>query len=373
MDARVLRQVEFLAPGHEVVVAAFGAPPSMPDVEFVELRQDMPGGLRGRAEAAGRAGLRLLGLYGAAYRLDARVRMWRDALTRAKPVDAIVVNDLVGLPLARAVGGAVPLVFDAHEHWTSESASWTRRQRLSMRGAHEWIVSRLVPRVAGMMTVSPGIARDYEERTGVRADLVTNAPFFQPLGPSPVSEPIRLIHVGVADERRRLENMIEAVRSLDGRFTLDMVLARDNEYRRRLDRLAASDSRIRVLPPVPARELVTFANDYDVGIYLFPAQYPNQIHSLPNKLFDYIQARLAVAIGPSPAMAEIVREWDCGVVSTSFATEAFAESLARLTIADVDRMKRNADSAARVLTADNNREVVVSVVRRAIDSGGSPG
>jgi len=366
-DARVLRQIDFLASEYDVVVAAFGSRPPLDDgLQFIALTRQPPGRLRRRAESAARVGLRLAGSYRSAYWLDARARRWRAELAGALPVAAIVVNDIIGLPLAQAVGGDVPIVFDAHEHWTSESASWSRRHRLSMRRAHEWILDTYVPRTAGMMTVSPGIARDFEERTNVSPRLVTNAPFFQALRPSAVTEPIRLVHIGVADERRRLEDTIEAVRLLGGRFTLDLVLARDNDYRLRLERLAASEPGIRVLPAVPVDELLSFANTYDVGVFLLPARFPNQVHVLPNKLFDYIQARLAVAIGPSQEMAAVVREWNCGVISESFTAEAFAASLAELDHDEVSRLKANSDRAAHVLTAENNRDVVLEVVREAV-------
>ena len=371
MDSRAQRQLDFLSGEYEVVSAAFGPGVPVDGVEFVELPSRPPGSLRPRAESAARAGLRLMGRYEPAYWLDGRVRLWRDRLESVLPVDAILVHNLFALPLAGAVGGDTPIVYDAQEHWTSESASWTRLQRLSMRGAHEWIVDRSVASTAAMMTVSPGIARDFERRAGVSAQLVTNAPYFRPLQPSPVGEPIRLLHMGVADERRRLEDTIEAVASLDERFTLDLVLVRDNDYRRRLERLAAGEPRIRVLRPVPPDEITTFANGYDVGVHLFPARLPNQVHSLPNKFFDYIQARLAVAIGPSPAMAEIVQDWDCGVISPSFAPEDFAAALGQLTAAEVERLKRNSDRAAHVFTAENDRQTLLSLVREAIELGAS--
>jgi glycosyltransferase involved in cell wall biosynthesis len=217
-------------------------------------------------------------------------------------------------------------------------------------------------------TVSPPIVRDYAERTGVPTSLVTNAPYFRELAPSDVSEPIRLVHVGVADERRRLEDTIDAVRRLGGRVTLDLALARDNEYRGRLERMAAPYDFIRVLPPVPQEELISMANGYDVGVHLMPVNLLNHLYSLPNKLFDYIQARLAVAIGPSPAMAEVVHEWDCGIVSASHSPEDFAEALSRLTVAEVTRLKQNADRAAHVLNAESNRKTVLSAVGEAIGS-----
>ena len=263
--ARVWRQAEFLSEHYDVVLASLGPASMPPGVEHLELPVDpRTSPLGARAQSAARVALRLAGRYSTAYWLDGRMRRWRDELSRALPVDAIVVNHLFAVPLAKAVGGRVPVVFDAHEHWTSESASWSGLQRASMRRAHEWIVDRFVSETAGMTTVSEGIAHDFRERVGVAPRLVTNAPPFAPLEPTEVHDPIRLIHIGLADERRRLEDTIAAVRLLDDRFTLDLVLARENEYRRRLEQLAAEDERVRVLPPVPSEQLVAFANDYDV-------------------------------------------------------------------------------------------------------------
>ena len=163
-DARVLRQVEFLSADYEVVLAAFGPKPSLPPgAAYVPLPPRKPVRIRGRAESLARIGARLTGRYEAAYWLDQAVRGWRTELERELPVDAILVNDLHGLPLARALGDDVPVVFDAHEHWTSESASWTRRQRISMRGAHEWIVDRFVPADRGHDDGLGGDSWDYRE------------------------------------------------------------------------------------------------------------------------------------------------------------------------------------------------------------------
>ena len=366
---RVTRQIGFLADEFDVVGAAYDSPKALPVTDFVELEPAFPASGIRHMESAGRIALRAFSLYRQAYWLDTRLRRWRRQLEELSPIDAIVANDLFGLPLAASLGGGTPVIFDAHEHWASESGFWSAAQRLSMRRAHDWIVDTYVPRLSGMTTVSAGIARDFESRTGVTPAVVTNAPFYHQLEPTPVADPIRLIHFGFADERRRLEDTIEAVRSLDGRFTLDLVLMRFNDYRRRLERLAAeSGPGIRVLPPKPAAELISFANDYDIGVFLIPeGNHPQHLYALPNKLFDFIQARLAVAIGPSPEMAAIVEEWGCGVVSKSASPADFAATLGGLTRPDIERMKKNSDRAARTLTAENNRHIFLEVVRTAID------
>ena len=210
--ARVKRQAAFLAPEFAVIMASPGPDPATPHAEFLALPSPPAGRVRPALEAAMRPGLRAIGRYERAYWYNRQVRAWAEALKTALPVDAVVVNELFALPLARSLGAEVPVLFDAHEHWTSESASWSRWQRLSMRGAHEWIVDRFVPGTAGMMTVSEGIVRDFSARAGVAPVLVTNAPFFEALQPSPVRRPLRLLHVGIADERRRLEDTIAAMR-----------------------------------------------------------------------------------------------------------------------------------------------------------------
>ena len=84
-------------------------------------------------------------------------------------------------------------------------------------------------------------------------------------------------------------------------------------YRDELVARADAIEGVRVLPALPMRELVKEANAYDIGLYLLGEANANHRAALPNKFFEFIQARLALAIGPSPEMARIVNEyglWD---------------------------------------------------------------
>jgi hypothetical protein len=114
-------------------------------------------------------------------------------------------------------------------------------------------------------------------------------------------------------------------------------------------------------------KIVELSAGYDVGLYLLPPNNFNHAMALPNKLFEFIQARLAVAIGPSPEMARIVREFDCGIVADDFTPATLARALNSLTAADVDRMKAGSEKAAHVYTAENYaekvREIVTSVLK----------
>ena len=74
--------------------------------------------------------------------------------------------------------------------------------------------------------------------------------------------------------------------------------------------------------------------------------------ALPNKFFEFIQARLAIAIVPSPEMARLTREFDCGVVAEDFSSLSLARALTGLTAQGIDWMKRGADRAARMHNAE---------------------
>lgn len=373
-DPRVDRQIDFLRAEHRVVAAGFG-PPAYDDVEFVELEQadpSVPARLWGRAL---RLATGLLRLHRLGYWRDPDHRGWRRAFERAD-VDLVIANDMAVLPLAFAVAGGAPVVFDAHEYSPSEFET-SRLWRLLARPRVRWICRRYLPRVMGMMAVSQGIADRYERDFGVGSVVVTNASRFEPLAPSEVADPIRLVHFGWPDPQRRLEDTLAAMELLNEHYSLDLFLMVGDGSRRHLEALkerAGGDPRVRFRDPVPMRDLPRVANPYDIGVFLLPPQHVNQEFTLPNKFFDYIQGRIVPAIGPSPEMARIVREWDCGIVAEDHTPEAFAAAIAGTSRERLTELKRNVDRAARQLSAERNRPIVLDVVARALgEAASSPG
>ena len=168
--------------------------------------------------------------------------------------------------------------------------------------------------------------------------------------------------------------MIQAVKQLDGRMTLDLALLQnDPGYLHGLAALAASTRGVSVLEPIPLPELVTRANAYDAGLVFFPPLTTNLAHALPNKFFDLIQARVAVVTGPSQEIASIVREFGCGVVAPDFTPDALASTLRELTPGRIAALKQGAGRAAEVHNAEANPAMVLAVVDEALRSRGPDG
>jgi hypothetical protein len=119
----------------------------------------------------------------------------------------------------------------------------------------------------------------------------------------------------------------------------------------------------------PFCDLPRYLNQYDVGLYLLPPTNFNYQLALPNKLFEFVQARLAVAIGPSLEMARLVREYDCGIVSDEFSPESLARRLNELDREHIDHFKQRSHFAARELCFEKNSEVLLGMINRLMGSG----
>ena len=283
---------------------------------------------------------------------------------RSIEADAAIANDIRALPLAAAL--RLPVVFDAHEYAPDELGDelWWR---MVTQPLVRWQCREYIPGVAAMMTVSEGIADAYERSYGVRATVVPNSAPYADLDPTEVHRPIRILHHGLAQHGRGLDEMLRLADLLDGRFTLDFVLVEASPgYRDGLIRRAAHNPSVRFPPPVPMPELVRMANGYDIGLFLLPPNNLNRRYALPNKFFEFIQARLAIAIGPSPEMARLVRQHGCGVVAADFTPEALAAELSGLDAAGIAAFKRASHAAAAELNAERDAASVLSLVEAAL-------
>ena len=118
--------------------------------------------------------------------------------------------------------------------------------------------------------------------------------------------------------------------------------------------MIASRNNVFLVPCVPTDEIVLFTNKYDIGLYILEPTNFNNANALPNKFFEFIQSRLAIAIGPSPEMAKIIEKTKNGIVAEDFTPKRMAEKLNLLTYENIDLMKEKSNLLAQSLNADEN-------------------
>ena len=362
-DARVKRQVQFVSGDYSVVTAGNGNP-NIDGVEYIDC-------LPSRYPALQKVIGSLLLLFKFHEAFYWRSKHIKDAYNKLKneQFDLVIANDFDALPLAvRLAGNQKKVIWDAHEYSPKQVGNdW--KWRLIVQPFREYMCKKYIPQLNGMMTVCQGIADEYHKNFGGMSIIVTNAPNYQKLAPQKTDyNNIKLIHHGQVSPSRKLEITIDMMNHLDDRFSLDLylMLAGKEDYLDWLKEKAKGNKRINFLPGMKPEEIPKIINQYDIGVFILPPTSFNYRFALPNKFFEFIQARLAVAIGPSPEMARIIKENNNGIIADNFEAKTMAGLLNQLSAEDIDKFKSRSDSIAWETSSEKNKEKMLAMINQLL-------
>ncbi|CAM2803163.1 capsular biosynthesis protein [Helicobacter burdigaliensis] len=284
--------------------------------------------------------------------------------------DVIFCHDLVLLPIVLENKKNAKVIFDAREYYPRQLENNERWLRL-FADFNDYLCKTYLPKVDYMYTVCEGIAEEYQKNYGVKCDVITSAAKYFAPPPQEITtlqENIKLIYHGMASYERGIHKMIETADLLEERFSLDLMLVptNDKEYFAKLEQMAKIRKNVRIIEPVSFESIIPFTSKYDVGFYILQPTNYNGYFALPNKFFEFIQARLAIAIGPSPQMAKYVKEYDLGVISPDFTPKSMSKTLNSLTKEQILKYKENANKAAKILNATTEGEKLLKIVEEVL-------
>lgn len=353
-DARVLRQVNLFKDECRLITVGFGPAPEGVHCHVELDRTLLPTDLDGR--------LISLKQYRLAYWAIPAVHEAWERL-RGIQVDCILANDIETLPIAVRLKPKCGILADFHEHYPSlheYDRAWKRR----ISPYYSWLIGAYAKRANAVTTVSSGLQKAYVAQFGFDVGVVPNATPYADLVPIAVREPIRLVHSGACQRKRHLEIMLEAVQNSNANVTLDLFITpNDPAYLQELKDRYSADPRVTFNDPVPYADLISTLNKFDVGVFVLPPATFSYKWALPNKFFDFIQARLGIVVGPSSEMASIVKELGNGGVSEGFDPASLQLVLEELTIEKVAKWKASSNDAACDMGADRQSAGWVDAVR----------
>jgi glycogen(starch) synthase len=157
---------------------------------------------------------------------------------------------------------------------------------------------------------------------------VLNAPEREETNPPPRADgPLRAIYQGAMGPGRPLEDLLVAAEHApEVKFTL-RVAGADPEA---LRKAAAYLPNVEVVDPVQPDRLVEALRGYDVGLVINRPVTRNDELVLPNKLFEYLMAGLAVVVPRLPGMTPLVEGEAIGLTYEPGRPETLAASLSQL-------------------------------------------
>jgi glycosyltransferase involved in cell wall biosynthesis len=335
----------------------------------------------------------LFGLLAAPVPFNPFWTLWLVLEFRRQGVDVVVAGDIrVAIPAAVAgrLAGA-PLVLDLREHYVGLAASLPADGLLDRVAQDPRVVGRIEWAsilVADAVWVVVEERRDELVARGVAAEkvrVVSNTPELRESRDGLAAADRRatggaggeaydwpeftLVYVGVLNEFRGLDLVIDAVAELDGSdVDVRLVVAGEGPHREaledRAERRGVAD-RVTFLGWLDAERVPAFLAAGDVGVI------PHHVteftdHTVPNKLFDCMMVGLPVLATNMDPVRRIVEATDCGYVLPPDATPADAANGVRhLAAADVEGLGSNGRSAvSERYNWSRDAERVLETVRR---------
>ena len=265
------------------------------------------------------------------------------------------------------------LVYDSHEFYT-ETPELVNRP--FVQGIWERIEAFIFPRLTDIITVNGSIAGLYEEKYHKKLHVVRNIPrrlkeekrYSRAELGLPEDRKIILLQGAGINIQRGAEEAIEAVRHCEN--VLLLIIGSGDVVGKLKEKAEQSDYRDRVmfLPKMPYEEMMRYTRLADIGLTLDKDTNINYRYSLPNKLFDYIHARIPVLASRLPEIASIVEDYDIGMITENHKPENIALKLKEM-LGDQEltsRWKNNLDKAAEALCWEKEELTLKEVYQKYV-------
>lgn len=292
--------------------------------------------------------------------------------------DLFVANDLDTLLANHLAKRGRKLVYDSHEYYTEVPELMARPAvRRIWLAIERWIF----PKLKSIITVNDSIAEAYRQRYGTlrRAPreiaVVRNIPMKRELAPAPsraelglpADRRILVMQGAGLNIQRGAEEAVLAMKELPDCLLL---LIGGGDVWPVVERMVGEhrlEDRVRLIGKLPYERMMDFTRNADLGLTLDKDTNLNYRFSLPNKLFDYLNAGIPVLATDLPEVAAIVRKYEAGVVIPAPDPAVIARKV-KAFFADEGHARRaraNATFAARELDGELEMRKLIAVLRNA--------
>ena len=278
-----------------------------------------------------------------------------DTILFANDIDALYPNYLVSKKYN------VPLVFDSHEIFTEMPAIQGKLSQKLWR----FIEGNLVPKMKYMMTESESYADWFTEKYGVKPVVVRNIPRrIDYISSIPENNPKVILYQGAINPFRGLEEMILAMHEIP---TAVLKIAGDGPKKKEYEALVKRENLndkvlfLGKLEPNKLREVTVSA---DLGISFEQNGGVSYLYSLPNKVSDYIQARVPIVMINFPEMLRVKNSFNVGEIITDHQPSTMAKGINLALENGRNYYRAELDKAAVELCWENEESKILSLLSK---------
>lgn len=273
--------------------------------------------------------------------------------------DMLLSNDLDTLLPNHLVSklNRIPLVFDSHELFSELPSIQGRYSQKVWRFLERW----LVPKQKNIITVSGSIANWFEEKYNVKPLVIKNlptykkTPFFQPQNKY-------ILYQGALNKGRGLLALIEAMQTIN----VPLKIAGDGPYKSKIQEKIIEfkvENRVELLGNICPEDLFNITQKAILGISLEEDMGLSYRFSLPNKLFDYIQAKTPVVTTYLPEIKKIVETYKVGEIIKDHSPKNITIAVNNVLKNGKCFYEANLEKASKELIWENQEELLRTIFR----------
>lgn len=258
--------------------------------------------------------------------LEFQWKLYKELMKRANENSILLSNDLDALLPNYLVSKRkkIPMIWDSHEIFT-EMPSVTNRWV-----QHVWrlLEKSIVPKLKYTMIANDSYADWFVKNYGIKRPVVVrNLPKKLPSPKLTDNNPKIILYQGAINFSRGIDKMIKAMQFIENaEFHIAGIGPFLEEYQQLTKNLHLGN-KVKFLGNLHPDDLRKITEKADVGLSIEENKGLSYYYSLPNKISDYIQARVPVVVSKFPEMQKIVEKYKVGEFISSHEPQHLAEKV----------------------------------------------
>jgi len=296
--------------------------------------------------------------------------------------DIVHVHDLpllrAGVALKKTLG--IPLVYDMHEFYPEQACLAPQAQK-ELRHREASHIHRADRHITVNFMLGDAIRKKYSLPSIAIVQNAVPPGLFDPRGrhdrlreeyPSLKGKKI-LLYQGWIAEGRNLESLVQGLaRTCNDRWSL--AIMGYGEYAAELEKMAGSlgiAHRVQIVPPKSQQELLSYTASADAGI--IPYRYTDDIntrYASPNKLYEFITARLPILANRLEFVEHVVRGNGFGMVADLNSPEAVALLMDSLDDRTLRGFRRALEEKGELFSWENEKRILRDLYQELMSTSG---
>ncbi len=252
----------------------------------------------------------------------------------------------------------IPMVFDSHEMF-SEMPSV--QGKLSQK-VWRWIERHYFPKMKNMMTASDSYADWFVKTYNIKRPVVVrNLPKYQNTSQEESNAPKVILYQGWLNYSRGIDKAIMAMQYIDNAV---LKIAGGGPMEDEFRAIAAQYNvvdKVEFLGKLYPSDLRKITPTADVGLSIEENKGLSYYYSLPNKISDYVQAKVPVVVSDFPELAKIAKGYEVGETIDNHDAKHLAEKINVVLENGKAFYKNHLDKAAKDLCWENEEQKLFSV------------